>query len=81
MGVLWAIIIHPVFKKQWEGNEMYCKRCRKEFAGGYHSCINPVQQRFVVLDNEFNRANCPDEIGNIYINPPSYMVVKPIGEV
>lgn len=35
---------------------------------------------YVVVNNEWNRVNCPELIGQISENPPSYAAVAPVGE-
>lgn len=35
-------------------------------------------RRFLVVNNEFNRANYPGLIGLIYEAPPPYVAVEPI---
>ncbi len=35
-------------------------------------------EKFIVIDNEFNRTNYPDLVGKIFDSPPSYAQVKPI---
>ncbi len=37
-----------------------------------------ISEKFVVVDNEFNRAHYKDIIGKIYDNPPSYAAVEKV---
>ncbi len=34
---------------------------------------------YEVVDNEFNRANYPGEIGKVYASPPAYAAVREVG--
>lgn len=36
---------------------------------------------FIVIDNEFNRANYPDLINKSFSNPPSYATVKQLDDI
>ncbi len=39
--------------------------------------VRPVHAAYKVVDNQYNRSHCPDEIGRIYVDSaPAYASVK-----
>jgi len=41
-------------------------------------CVEYKPTKYIAVDNAFNRANYPEEIGKVYDSPPSYVAVEKI---
>lgn len=41
-------------------------------------CVEYKPAKYIAVDNAFNRANYPEEIGKVYDSPPSYVAVEKV---